>query len=208
MTRCAISGARSAVKIFLFPVAKRAGAVCTVYTSRLKERTRAIRATNRCFIRACPARRIEEDRPPPPLADLHQSFTLSIQPRPYVYTRWRKGPKPRDSQAAENPTRVFDRLLVLEHLSCLARLAQTYAAIRPYTCNYLGQSVPVKSHASSYIYPKVNGHGIRCADLWSRAVACLRFFGCCNFNLSLFFFPIKGFRIGSLISFFWDFVSK
>ena len=66
MTRCAISGARSAVKIFLFPVAKRAGAVCTVYTSRLKERTRAIRATNRCFIRACPARRIEEDRSPPP----------------------------------------------------------------------------------------------------------------------------------------------
>lgn len=86
MTRCAISGARSAVKIFLFPVAKRAGAVCTVYTSRLKERTRAIRATNRCFIRACPARRIEEDRPPPPLADLHQSFTLSIQPRPRIYT--------------------------------------------------------------------------------------------------------------------------
>lgn len=87
MTRCAISGARSAVKIFLFPVAKRAGAVCTVYTSRLKERTRAIRATNRCFIRACPARRIEEDRPPPLPGRLTPIFyTLDSTPSIRIYT--------------------------------------------------------------------------------------------------------------------------
>lgn len=138
-------------------------ALCTVYTSRLKQRTRAIRATNRCFIRACPARRIEENRPPGRLTPIFYTLdsTLSTYIRVHIRARGRCG---RDSQAAENPTRVLDRLLDFEHLlSCPPRVrGATCARIRPYTCNYFGQSVPVKSHASSYIYPKVNGYGIRC----------------------------------------------
>lgn len=161
MTRYAISGARSAVKIFLFPVAKRAGTVHGIY--------KPVKAKNACdssdqqVLYTCPARRIEENRPPGRLTPIFYTLdsTLSTYIRVHIRARGRCG---RDSQAAENPTRVLDRLLDFEHLlSCPPRVrGATCARIRLYTCNYFGQSVPVKSHASSYIYPKVNGHGIRC----------------------------------------------
>lgn len=162
MTRYAISGARSAVKIFLFPVAKRAGTVHGIY--------KPVKAKNACdssdqqVLYTCLSGKKDrgESSPRPTYTNLLHSRFNPV----HVYTRThsREGRCGRDSQAAENPTRVLDRLLDFEHLlSCPPRVrGATCARIRPYTCNYFGQSVPVKSHASSYIYPKVNGHGIRC----------------------------------------------
>lgn len=88
----------------------------------------------------------------------------------------------------ENP-RVSWTVYWTSNTSCLARLVRgaTYATIRPYTCNYFGQSVPVKSHASSYIYRpglKVERHGIRCRFTTVRR---LRFLGCCNLTRRLSF---------------------
>ena len=126
----------------------------TLYTSRLKQRTRAIRPTNRCFIRACPARRIEENRPGVPRATCSNLLHSRCNPVCYIYVYVRGDQSLRLPRRWES-TRVFDRLLDFEHLlSCPPRVrGATYARIRPYTCNYFGQSVLVKSYAGR-IYPR------------------------------------------------------
>lgn len=183
----AISGARSAVKIFLFPVAKRAGTVHRGYTQagRSKERVRFERPTGALYV---PVRQ-EGSRRIVPRPTYTNLFTLSHDATLCVRTR-SEPPRMRFSPR-ENP-RVSWTVYWTSNTSCLARLVRgaTYATIRPYTCNYFGQSVPVKSHASSYIYRpglKVERHGIRCRFTTVRR---LRFLGCCNLTRRLSFLSL------------------
>lgn len=111
----AISGARSAVKIFLFPVAKRAGTVHRGYTQagRSKERVRFERPTGALYV---PVRQ-EGSRRIVPRPTYTNLFTLSHDATLCVRTR---SEPPRISQ--RESTRVLDRLLDFEHLlSCPPR---------------------------------------------------------------------------------------
>lgn len=116
-----LADARSAVKIFQFLVGKKGRHdIHTRYIrAGLKQRTRAIRPTNRCFIRACPARRIEENRPGVPRATC--SNLLHSRCNPVCYTCRYAETSHRDSQGGENP-RVSSTVYWTSNTSCLARL--------------------------------------------------------------------------------------
>lgn len=130
-----------------------------VYTQagRSEERVRFERPTGALYV---PVRQ-EGSRRIVPRPTYTNLFIHSRTMQPRVLSTHEPDHSPR-----ENP-RVSWTVYWTSNTSCLARLVvrgATYAWIRPYTCNYFGQSVPVKSHASSYIYrsESCERHGIRC----------------------------------------------
>lgn len=120
MTRYAISGARSAVKIFLFPVAKRAGTVHGIY--------KPVKAKNACdssdqqVLYTCLSGKKDrgESSPRPTYTNLLHSRFNPVHVYAYTFAR--------GADAAETPRRqriqrVSWTVYWTSNTSCLARLA-------------------------------------------------------------------------------------
>lgn len=142
------------MKIFLFPVAKRAGTVHGIY--------KPVKAKNACdssdqqVLYTCLSGKKDRGESSRPTYTnlLHSRFNPV---RVYTCAHSRKGPKRRRLPGGRESNACLRPFIGLR----TPLRGATYARIRPYTCNYFGQSVPVKSELV-YIYSKVNGNGIRC----------------------------------------------